>query len=269
VQPVDYASSPAVRETPPSANAADGGRPMRVMHPELEAVVGAILSSIVRAQAQADHTSLGVAHVYRDLPELAHFPIARAQIGLVDLNLNVAFLGDERTLTPHGRSRLSSLFVRETLELLDRPPLDALVQLRPSLAASWYRALPKVMDAIADRIDRIGAEDPETIADALLLILTRALCARMVEDSGNVMAWKTQLPEILDQILAAHLPRLTDAVRGIVRDEASVRHPLRVVYAAPELADIPPQAINTLHLRIDPQNRRILMVNGQMRVAPE
>lgn len=257
-------NAPGERETRASAGAADARSVSAGAR--LDDVVGAILGSLVVAQSQADGATIATARQYARHEVLAHFPITRAQIGLVDLELCVAFIPEPRTLAPQERSRLSSVFVREALELLDHPPADALVQLRPSLATSWYRALPQTMSAINELIDRLVPSDADAAAHELLLLLARALLGLLIEDAGAPPT--ERVPDLLDGILATRLQPLTDAVRDTFAAAAS-RQPVQVLYSADALAGVAPQAISRLHIRIDPRNRRIVDVNGQFRVAPE
>lgn len=236
---------------------------------ELQDLIGGLLSSLVRAQAQADVTTLAVARAYLKSEQLIHFPLLRASMEVVDIALHVALVRDTAALTAAGRSKLTSLMMRESLQFLDEPPLDELARSHPQLAIGWYGTLPATMTSAEQLLARATDFDAATLAEELLLIKTNAFFRVVVSNEELRNSLGPRLPALLEVIRERKLAALQTSVADLVAQGDVVDRAVRVLYTADQLEGLPPTAVSQVRIQVDPQARRLIEVQGQIRVVPE
>jgi hypothetical protein len=258
--------------SPPNAETPDGPpieRPRGDEAALLQDLIGALLSSIVQAQSQADATTLAVAMKYSHSPQLVHFPICRASMEEIDITVNMALIAESPSLTASGRSQLMNVMLREGATVLGNPPLKEIVEVYPQLVSGWYCAMPRTMDKVAQVLDEVRFPNADVLASELCLVLANAFFAVVAEYPEIIRVLQPRFPEILDDIQRNDLPALRKRVAEILDEANASESPIRVFYSADALANLPPSAIDQLRIRVMPQSRQLIDVEGQLRVSVE
>ncbi|MDO3378522.1 hypothetical protein [Geoalkalibacter halelectricus] len=242
---------------------------------ELHQILGALLRDIAQARFAADIFSRNISRYYEQNSLLRRFPVPRAEIEEVEIDLKFALSGvDLRGGSGEGReAQLAALFERQSNALAGRFLATAVTGARSLGKAELARELGReafridlrqdvlryLMNNYPNLIDASGRFNSEAAQQGLKPVIGGALLYRMkrVGETDKGLAQRILEKTEIKSVLAA----LQEEVREVWAQGGDCRVLAEIGSAA--LAELPPEALSSIKIKAGLRNYHWTQVEGE------